>query len=411
MKQRIRSLGALFLLGFSSGLPLALSGASLQAWLTVEGVDLATIGLLAMAGTPYTFKFVWAPLLDRFYPRFADHRRSWLVLMQLSIAATLFAMAFNGVSNPLVVGLLACLLSTFSATQDIAFDAYRTELLPAKDRGLGAAWAVFGYRMAMLTSGGLALIAADRWFGWQATYAGLGVLCIVLSLITLSSPSLINPVTSPQHVLVLIKQSWRNYLNRDGALLFLLLIILYKLGDAFAGSLSTSFLIRGLGFTATDVGLVNKALGLVATIAGALCGGALLSKIGLYRSLLLFGILQAVSNLCFWYLSISTKSMVTMSIAIAIENLCGGMGTAAFVALLTGLCSAQFSASQYALLSALASFGRVYLTAPSGFVVQSIGWSSFFILSVLLALPGLVLLMLMKKQVQSSEANDAATTG
>ncbi len=400
MNRRNYSLAALLLLGFSSGLPLALSGASLQAWLTVEGVDLKTIGLLAIAGTPYTFKFLWAPLLDRYYPRFADHRRSWLFMTQLTLGLALFALAAVGVQTPLLVGLLACAIAASSATQDIAFDAYRTELLPSKDRGLGAAWSVFGYRLAMLVSGGLALIMADQWLGWRSTYTIMGLLMLGLACFTLIAPALPTRTHAPGSIWAAVSSAWTDYSGRKGAMWLLLLIILYKLGDAFAGSLSTSFLIRGVGFTPTEVGLMNKALGLAATIGGALLGGTILARIGLYRALVAFGILQAASNLCFWYLSISAKSMWTLGLAVGIENLCGGMGTAAFVALLTGLCSAQFSATQYALLSALASFGRVYLTAPSGYVVEHIGWTSFFMVSVGLALPGLIMLVIMRQEVR-----------
>lgn len=395
-----RRIAALLPLGFSSGLPLALTGASLQAWLTVSGADLKAIGLLTLAGTPYTFKFLWAPLLDRYWPTFADHRRSWIAMSQVFIGLLLLTLAASGVQSPTLVGVIACLIALGSATQDIAFDAYRTDLLPTKERGLGAAVAVFGYRLAMLTSGGLALILADKWLGWEATYALMGAIMFGLAAYTLYAPSVEAAPAEHGSLMDTVRLSWQDFLKRDGALWLLALIILYKLGDAFAGSLSTSFLIRGVGFSPTEVGVINKGLGLVSTIAGALLGGSLMMRLGLFRSLLLFGCLQGISNLCFLYLAVTEKSLVTMGAAIAIENICGGMGTTAFVALLTGMCSSRFSATQYALISALASFGRVYLSAPSGWIVESLGWAQFFALSVILALPGLIMLVVLKEKIK-----------
>ncbi|MFN7834646.1 MAG: AmpG family muropeptide MFS transporter [Burkholderiaceae bacterium] len=388
-------------MGFSSGLPLALSGASLQAWLTVSGTDLSSIGLLSLAGAPYSCKFLWAPFLDRYAPPFADARRSWLIMTQIVLAALLLTLALTGVRSPWLVGILAFSIAGCSATQDVAFDAYRTELLPAAQRGLGAASAVLGYRLAMLTSGGLALVMADRWVGWQATYASMAGLMMVLAIATAFSPPLPQRPPATESVWMAVKASWRDFFDRRNAMGLLALIVLYKLGDAFAGSLSTAFLIRGVGFSVTEVGAVNKLLGLVTTIVGAFAGGALLIRLGLFRALLLFGLLQAVSNLAFWYLSISPKNLWALCGAITVENLAGGMGTAAFVALLSSLCTARFSATQYALLSALSAFGRVYLTAPAGIVVASIGWPNFFLGSTALALPSLVLLLFLKRAVDS----------
>jgi PAT family beta-lactamase induction signal transducer AmpG len=320
--------------------------------------------------------------------------------MQAFIGLLLLTLAATGVQNTTVVGLVACLIALGSATQDIAFDAYRTDLLPSKERGMGAAVAVFGYRLAMLTSGGLALILADQWLGWQTTYGLMGASMFILAGYTLYAPAVVARTAEHGSLMKIIRLSWQDFLKRDGAVLLLILIVLYKLGDAFAGSLSTSFLIRGVGFSITEVGLINKGVGLVSTIVGALLGGSLMMRLGLFRSLLLFGCLQAISNLCFLYLAVSQKSLVTMGAAIAIENLCGGMGTAAFVALLTGMCTTRFSATQYALISALASFGRVYLSAPSGWVVESIGWANFFALSILLALPSLIMLLALQDKIK-----------
>lgn len=454
-------------LGFASGLPLALSTGTLQAWLTVEGVDIKTIGFFALAGLPYTFKFVWAPLLDRFEPPLLGRRRGWLFITQLLMALVCWAMsAVDPGTSISTLAALAVTMAFLSASQDIVFDAYRADLLDAPERGAGAAVSVMGYRLAMLVSGGLALILADQWLGWPGAYRLMGVLFVVAALFTLWAPrtqldaqpirsqarqewigfvallgagllawfvgnSLFSAVlpAKPDRFVKLAADTvtllgalgaalwaarragfpsfvepWDAYFSRRHALALLGLIVLYKLGDAFAGSLSTTFLIRGAGFTATEVGAVNKVLGLIATIVGALAGGALLARMGLYRSLMVFGVLQAVSNLGYWLIAISPKHYGLMTAAIGVENLCGGLGTAAFVAFLMALTDRRFSAAQYALLSALAAVGRVYVGPASGVMVEAWGWPAFFLVTVLTALPGLVLLRALRPDIDALDA-------
>lgn len=459
-------------LGFASGLPLALSAGTLQAWLTVEGIDIKTIGLFALVGLPYTFKFVWAPLLDRFEPGLLGRRRGWLLVTQVLLALVCAAMSTlePGTSIALLGGL-AVLMAFLSASQDVVFDAYRADLLGAEERGAGAAVSVMGYRLAMLVSGGLALILADQWLGWPGAYQAMAALFLVMAGITLLAPRLALASTAPAGQVHRAQASaeWRGFIamlmaggvaaaalywlgqallpagasrfarlgadtamiigafaaglwaarragfpsfvapwdaffSRRHAVALLALIVLYKLGDAFAGSLSTAFLIRGAGFSATEVGAVNKVLGLIATLLGALVGGALLTRVRLYPALMAFGVLQAVSNLGYWLIAISPKSHTLMAAAIAVENLCGGLGTAAFVAFLMGLTDARFSAAQYALLSALAAVGRVYVGPSAGVLVEAYGWPTFFLLTVLAALPGLFLLRALRSAVHETDA-------
>ncbi len=442
----------MLLLGFASGLPLALSSGTLQAWLTVEGLDLSTIGFFALAGLPYTFKFVWAPLADRFEPPAAGRRRGWLLITQAGLALTCFVMAELNPSDSIgLVAACALAMAFLSASQDIVFDAYRTDLLDDHERGAGAAVSVLGYRLAMLVSGGLALVLADTLLGWPGMYRLMGGLFALLACVTLWTPRApqADAVRSevrrellgfaamlaagiggwllwrllPWQALALDRlaqllvdtlgvliafvvailaarrvgfpsfvEPWDAFFQRDRALALLALIVLYKLGDAFAGALSTTFLIRGIGFSAAEVGAVNKLLGLVATVAGVLAGGAWLARRPLYESLMVFGVLQALSNLGYWLLSVLPKSTVLMAAAVGIENICGGLGTAAFVAFLMALTDRRFSAAQYALLSALAAVGRIYVGPVSGILVERLGWPPFFLLTVLAALPGLVLL-------------------
>ncbi|HEX4918563.1 MAG TPA: MFS transporter [Limnobacter sp.] len=395
----------LLILGFSSGLPLALTGSTLQAWLAVENVDIKTIGLYAVVGFPYTYKFLWSPLLDYLSPRLFDQRRGWIALMQLACAALVAGMAFVDAHSAWTVAAVAVAIAFCSATQDMAIDAYRTDLLPAPERGLGAAYYVTGYRVAMLVSGGLALILAGEWLGWRGTYLMMAALLAACAVITAICPSadtaedLIRRQQKRQ-LWRIVKDSAENFMQKDAALWILLLIVLYKVGDAFAGSLTTAFLLKGLGFTLTEVGAVNKTVSLVATLMGTFLGGWLMTRIGLYRSLMIFGTLQAVSNLSFWALAVMEPSIWAMGSAVFAENLCGGMGTAAFVGLLTGLCSKEFSATQYALLSSLAAVGRVYLAAPAGYMVDAYGWANFFVFSTIAALPGLLALYLLRASVQ-----------
>ncbi|MFQ5993184.1 MAG: MFS transporter, partial [Nitrospiraceae bacterium] len=278
---------------------------------------------------------------------------------------------------------------------DIAFDAYRTDVLTPTERGFGAAVSVTGYRLAMLVSGALALILADH-IGWRTTYLFMAALMLVGMAGTLLSREPIAPPAPPRS---LTEAAWgpiREFFSRSPALALLVLIVLYKIGDAFAGSLTTAFLIRGVDFSPSEVGVVNKGMGLLATLLGALAGGALMVKLGLFRSLLLFGILQAVSNLSFMLLAWVGKSYPIMVGAIAFENLAGGMGTAAFVALLMSLCDHRYTATQYALLSALAALGRVFVGPPSGYLVEAVGWVIFFLVTFFAALPGLWVLWRMK---------------
>ena len=388
-----RNSALLLLLGFASGLPLALTSGTLQAWMAVEDVDIKTIGFFSLVGQAYVFKFLWSPMMDRYTPPFLGRRRGWLLLTQLLLIAGIAMMGFMQPSKDLtLLAALAVLIAFCSASQDIVFDAWKTDILPASERGNGAAISVLGYRLAMLVSGGLALWLADRFLGWQAIWWLMAVMMIPGVIATLLAKEPSSSVEVPRSLEQAVVEPLRDFFNRNNAWLLLLLIILYKLGDAFAASLSTIFLIRGVGFDAGDVGLVNKTLGLLATIIGALLGGALMQRLSLFRSLMLFGILQAISNLSYWVLSVTDKHLYSMAAAVAIENLCGGLGTAAFVALLMTLCNKSFSATQFALLSALSAIGRVYVGPAAGWFVESWGWPSFYAFSVIAALPGLFLL-------------------
>jgi PAT family beta-lactamase induction signal transducer AmpG len=471
---------AILVLGFASGLPLALTGQAMQAWLTIDGVDLATIGFFGLVGVPYTFKFLWAPLMDRFEPPFLGRRRGWLVLTQLTLAGLLWWMGkLSPSATPQLFAVAAVLVAFLSASQDVVVDAYRTDLLPEEERGLGASVHVFAYRLAMILSGGIALIWAGQWQSWPRVYETMAAIMLGCGLVSLLALPRVSAALKPldsdprrellgfgamlagvaagywiaRQALILLgldpddgnkwvqllfvlaeiavalplagwaakrarfetlNRSLSSYFAQQGAAAFLALIILYKLGDAFAGSLTTPFLIKGMGFAQEEVGIANKVIGIWLTILGAFVGGLIMTRLALYRSLLLFGVLQLVSNFGFYLLARLGKgawgevtvpafdwAVVALDAPAALdwlllaviagENVSGGMGTVAFVALLMGLCNQRFTATHYAMLSAFAAVGRIYVGPLSGVLSESIGWPAFFIFSIVVALPGVVM--------------------
>jgi len=400
-------IAAVLLLGFSSGLPLALTGSTLQAWLTVSGVDIMTIAWFSWIGIPYLLKFLWSPLMDRYVPPFLGRRRGWMLLMQLALVMGIVGMGISPPKTHLwLLGCLALWVTFASASQDIVIDAYRTDLLPAAERGMGAAVSVLGYRVAMLASGGLALILADR-IGWRQTFFLMAALMAVGLATSLVAPEPAVRGTPPRSLREAVVEPLRDLMSRSGALQLLALIALYKFGDALAGTLTTAFLIRGVGFSLTDVGTINKVLGLASLLLGGLVGGLLLVRMSLVRALLLFGALQAISNLSFALLAWAGKSYPLLVFAVGFENLASGMGTAAFVAFAMALCNHSFSATQYAILSALASLGRILFGPVTGALVEVMGWANFFVLTFFAALPGLWLVWRMRKQIGAVEKAQA----
>ncbi|MUL38620.1 AmpG family muropeptide MFS transporter [Gloeocapsopsis dulcis] len=385
---------ALLLLGVSSGLPLLLTSKTLQAWMTVEGVDLKSIGLFSLVALPYSLKFLWAPILDRFALPFLGRRRGWLIALQIGL---ILAIAFMGFQQPAqalqLLAINALFVAFFSATQDIAGDAYRADVLAEKEMGAGAAVFVLGYRAALLITGSLALILADR-ISWTSVYLIMAAVMIIGVIGTLIAPEPQGHVHLPASLSEAVMLPFGEFFQRLGALtgvFILCFIVLYKFGDALVNNMSTPFLLQ-IGFTQTDIGAIQGGMGLIATIIGALAGGAILSKIGINRSLWIFGGLQAISNLAYFMQAQLGRNYPFMVLTINIENFCAGLGTAAFVAFLMSLCNQRFSATQYALLSSLMAVSRDILVAPAGALAQVTGWSLFFIISIVAAIPGLLLL-------------------
>lgn len=380
-----------FVMGFACGLPLLLTGSVLQAWMAVEGVDLATIGLFSLVGLPYTVKFLWAPLLDRYTPALFGRRRGWLLIAQVALIASLI---FLGLSDPgqnlWLVALLAFLVTFFSASQDIVVDAFRREDLADEELGLGSSLYVNGYRVGMLLAGSGGLILSD-FVPFSTVYLLMGLAMILGLIVTLLAREPKVAAGTPTNLKEAVVEPFRDYFQRPEAMLFLLFILLYKVGDAMASNMTMPFYLE-MGFTRSQIGTVVQLFGFWATIAGGLAGGLLILRWGIYRSLWAFGILQGVSTACFVVLLWTGSNVAWLAGVIAFENVSSGMGTAAFVAFMASLTNKRFTATQYALLSSLMGIPRVVAGASTGYLVEIVGWFSFFTFCALLAIPGLLLL-------------------
>lgn len=387
-------MAALLFLGFSSGLPLFLTSRTLQAWMTVEGVDLATVGQVSLLALPYSLKFLWAPLMDRYVPPFLGRRRGWLVITQVLLAISIAAMSLHDPKLGLrLLFINAVLISFFSASQDIVVDAYSVDVLNDREMGAGASLKVVGYRAALILTGGLALVLADQ-MPWPYVYVAMAVLMGVGIATAFVAPEPVLRNAPPATLFDAVGRPFHEFFTRSGMVtgaLLLLFIVLYSLADRLVQNMYTPFLLAA-GYTQTEIGAIQGVLGLAATIIGVLAGGAVVAKIGINRSLWVMAVLQLASNLVYYGLSITEKDVGLLTGAIIVENFCGGLVTAGFVAFLMSMCSRQFSATQYALLSSFMSFARDVLVAPSGGIAERTGWPQFFLISIAAGIP--VLLML-----------------
>jgi len=380
------------LMGFGSGLPLLLTGSVLQARLKDGGVDLTEIGLFALVGLPYTLKFLWSPLFDRYALPFLGRRRGWLLVSQLALAASLMALSYArpAAGDLLWVSMAALLVAFFSASQDIVVDAYRRESLADVELGLGSALYVNGYRVGMLLAGGGGLILADH-ASFEIMYQLMAAFMAACTVVTLLAAEPALPEGTPTSLTEAVFMPFRDYFARDGAWLALAFILLYKLGDTMASSMTTPFYLD-LGYTKTEIGAVVKLFGFWATIAGGTLGGVLILRTGLNRALWWFGLGQMLSTLGFVVLAGVTPGVTPLATVVAVENLTAGMGTSAFVGFIGALTDRRFTATQYALLSSLMGVPRVLASAPTGWLAEQLGWAGFFVLCTLMAIPGLLLL-------------------
>jgi PAT family beta-lactamase induction signal transducer AmpG len=395
-------------MGFSCGLPLLLTVGVLQAWMKEAGIDLTLIGLMALVQMPYTLKFLWSPLLDRYTMPFLGRRRGWLLLAQVLLTASIALMGLADPNNVIWLLVAAAFgITFFSATQDILVDAYRREDLSDEELGLGSSLYVYGYRIAMLVASGGGLILADH-VSFQTVYFIMAAGMSVGLVTTLLTPEPNAEFGAPRTIKEAVIEPFIEYFTRSGfglAVLMLAFILFYKIGDQMAGAMTTVFYLD-LGFSKTEIGAIVKLFGTWATFIGIFVGGVILLRLGIMKSLLLFGILQAISTAGFAVLNLLGPLNWALAVVISVENLTGGMGTSAYVAFMASLTNKRFTATQYALLTSLMGVPRVIASAPTGFMAKSMGWTGFFILCTLIALPGLLMLpSISRQQKKESRGN------
>lgn len=386
-----RRLAAVLFLGFSSGIPLALSGSTLQAWMKSDNVDLTVIGLFSLVGMPYALKFLWAPFMDRFVPPLLGRRRGWILLTQALLVVAIALLGFSSPKNfPGLTAALAFFVAFFSASQDIVADAYKTDVLEEDEVGPGAAFNILGYRIAFLVSGALALVLADH-ISWQLVYLIMAATMGIGIVTTFLAPEPEVKVQPPKTIGEAVVLPLVEFFKRPGAIEILLFVVFYKLDAVIASALMTPFLLD-LGFTKTEIGAVIKGFGLVATLGGTLLGGWAMVRLGMLRSLWTFGLAQGLAGLSFLTLAHLGHSFPMMVVAITAENGCSGMGTAAFAAFLMSICDKRFTATQYALLTSLMAITRVIGGAPTGYIAKTYGWENYFLFSIAAMIPGLLIL-------------------
>ncbi len=404
----------IFVMGFASGLPLALSSATLFFWLAEAGITLAAIGLFALVGTPYNLKFFWAPFIDRIplpvLTRILGRRRSWMLVIQLGLMVSIAILGFSQPEvTPLLTAAAALSVAFFSASQDIVIDAYRIEILDRDEQGAGAAMTQAGYRLGAIAAGAGALFLAEQ-LDWSLVYAVMAVLVVVgmAAAIFAPDPEKRNPALVEAQNLKgfrsMVIDPFVEFFQRNKpstAIIILAFILLYKFGDAYAGVMAYPFYYE-MGFTKSEVATVSKIFGVIATVVGVFVGGMIVKRYGIMKSLLGCGILQMLSNLMYAAQAIAGHDVQFLYFTIGIENLSGGMGSSAFVAYLSVLCNTAYTGTQFALFTSFMAFGRTLLSASSGWVVQMTGWFDFFLISTIVALPGLLLLVWMMRNLPMS---------
>lgn len=391
----------IFVMAFSSGLPLLLTLSTLTYWLTKSGVDLTTIGLSTLIGSPYTYKFALAPIIDQVrLPVLGriGRRKSWLFLLQLCLAASIFAMGQTDPATALMPTIVVTfVMAIFAASQDIVVDAYRIEILSTHEQGAGAGTTQVGFRIGMLLAGAGALALSD-FLPWSIVFSVLAAAILLCAAFTLFVPEPSARSSAPEQrrdfktwFREAVIEPFGDFMTRRGWLIILCFILLYKFGDAFGGAMATPFYTK-IGFTGLEIGAISKFYGLIATLVGGVIGGLIVVRFGIFKTLLVGGILQAVTNLLFSVLALKGHDILWLGIAITADNIAGGIASAAFVAYLSGLCNVAYTATQYALLTSFMAQGRTLMSSGSGWLATQMDWVTFWALTALMAVPGLLLL-------------------
>jgi PAT family beta-lactamase induction signal transducer AmpG len=391
---------AILMMGFASGMPFLLSGTVLGYWMKTVGVDLKTIGIFALVGTPYALKFAWAPLVDQLAIPWLDRklgrRRAWMIVAQIGVLASVLALAATDpVTTPWQTAAAALAIAFFSATQDIVIDAYRIEILREHEQGAGSATTQLGYRIALWTVDAMALLLPSL-LPWPIVFALIGALMLIGIATTLMSrePAVTHaPAHSAGNWLrQALVAPFVEFIKYRSWLLILMFALLYKFGDAIGGTMARPFFVE-VGFSGPEIFGVTKSFGVAATILGGIIGGVVVARYGLFKSLLIGGILQALTNVLFTWQAWAGHDIVVLTIAISADNFTGALGSIAFVAYLSSLCTAGMAGTQYALLTSLMAFGRTVMSSGSGWLAQEVSWPAFWSLTALLAIPGLLLLL------------------
>lgn len=398
-----------FILGFSSGLPMALITSTLQAWFAYSGMSILATGALSLVSLPYAYRIFWGPILDRYSLFSIGKRRSWILAMQVLLLIGFNLMAwFSPAEHPKLLAFLALVLACFSATQDVAIDAHRAEYLPTTEHALGASLAVFGYRLALLISGGLALIMAEQ-LGWAFTYRFMGLVMIAGMLAVCFSQEPSVEINEKSSFTVSFIAPIKELFSRPGIIYLLLFVFCYKLGEAFTTTTSgivMPFLIQGMGFSLDTIGYINKMLGIGSILLGGLSAGFILMRYSLYRSLFFFGLLQALTNVLFVVLAMHGKNVTLLAVAVFSDNFAAGLGSTALVALFMRLVNKRFTGTQFSLLVALSTLPRIISGPVAATIQMSIGWVGLYELSILFALAFIPFLMMIKEQTKENKQQE-----
>jgi PAT family beta-lactamase induction signal transducer AmpG len=408
----------ILLMGFSSGMPFLLTGSTLTYWMSRTDVDLTTIGLFALVGTPYAFKFAWAPLVDQmplpFLDRRLGRRRAWMIAAQLGILLSTLLLAWSDpAATPWFTAAAAVAVAFFSATQDIAIDAYRIEILRDDEQGAGSATTQLGYRIALWIVDAMSLLLPS-FLPWPLVLSLIALLIVVGMVTTLQArePAVDRPAITSANAWIeqAVIRPFAEFFAYRGWLVILLFALLYKYGDALGGTMARPF-YNELGFSGPEIFGVTKSFGVAATILGGLAGGILVARYGLFKALFIAGILQAVTNLLFSWLAETGHDIVVLTLAITADNLTGALGGVAFIGYLSSLCTTGMAGTQYALLTSLMAFGRTTLSAGGGWLAAHTGWTLFWVATTLLAIPGLLLLLWLWREGQKKTPPSAKKEG
>jgi PAT family beta-lactamase induction signal transducer AmpG len=390
----------IFWLGFSSGLPLMLTGSTLKIWMARENIDLSTIGYLTWVSMAYSLKFLWSPLVDRFTLLGLGRRRGWMIATQVGLVLSIASIGLFDPKESLVAIICACIVTAIlSATQDIAFDAYRREYLHTEELGFGSSMTMYGYRIAMLVSGGLAvgLVGVKDWqLNWHQLYFAMGALMSVGIIATLFAPEPKVDAAPPRTLTAAVIEPFKEFIKRHGSWTILAFIFLYKFGDAVGLAMLNPFYVH-IGYSNEDIALIAKTFGLASSLVGLFLGSTLMYYIGIYRSLWIFGILQAIAIAGFAILEHTGPQNWALATVVIFEDVTTAMASAVFVAFIAAITNKKYTATQYAILSSIATLGRNFFSGFAGDMIKHLGWEGYFYTCTALAIPGMLMLFWMRK--------------